>query len=529
MFNSPFENQKQPELKIVFVQDFFLSDLVGGAELSMDALHRSSPVPFGIVRSSQLTPELIETHRAAHWVFGNFSQLDPRLIHAFSVSNLSYSVFEHDYKFCRWRSVERHLIEGGEECHCELHPWGQLVERFYLSAKQVWFCSHRHLKRYTDRFPSLKTANCSVLSAVFGEEFFHKISPLISSLSSREKKGWLTLDSDSWIKGTEDAKRWLEQNGKSYSLIKGMAPDQVLEAMANAEGFVCLPRGADVSNRMVTEAKLLGCQVVTNENVQHVGESWLEYDQVNLLRWLYNRRSVFWRRTLDIIEGHDQLKMNLLVKFPTRGRPEKFFSVLDKYRDLSRSGRVRFVVTCDLDDETMNNEKVKACFAAYDNVEVHYGNSRTKIQAINADMAGQDFDICLLASDDMIPQREGYDVEIIDQMRLNYPDLDGVIWFSDGYQKKKLNTLVILGKKYYDRFNYLYHPDYVSFYSDNEFMQVAFILGKQTYVDDVIIKHEHPDNTKESIDMTYTVNNQHVLRDHNIFAARAQSMFGLQG
>ena len=270
--------------------------------MSMDALHRSAPVPFAVVRASQLTLELIETHRECHWVFGNFAHLNPALIDLFSNSNLSYSVFEHDYKFCRWRSVERHLTEGGEECRCESEPWGNLIERFYLRAKQVWFCSQRHMQRYFDRFPSLKAANCEVLSAVFGEEFFTKIVPLIQSLSSRKKTGWLTLDSDSWIKGTDDAKAWLEENGKSYSLIKGLTPDQVLEAMANSEGFVCLPRGADVSNRMVTEAKLLGCQVVSNENVQHVGEEWLEHPDVNFtLRWLYDRRNVFWTRTLELI------------------------------------------------------------------------------------------------------------------------------------------------------------------------------------------------------------------------------------
>jgi hypothetical protein len=303
MFSSPFTEPKKPEFKIIFVQDFFLSDLVGGAELSMDALHRSSPVQFAIVRSSQLTRELVETHQNSHWVFGNFAHLNPALIALFSNSVFSYSVFEHDYKFCRWRSVERHLTEGHEECHCESEPWGKLIEAFYLNAKQVWFCSQRHMQRYFDRFPSLKTANCEVLSAVFGEDFFHKIVPLVQSLPSRKKTGWLTLDSDSWIKGTDDAKRWLEDNGKSYSLIKGLSPDQVLEKMADSEGFVCLPRGADVSNRMVTEAKLLGCQVVSNENVQHVGEEWLEHPDVNFtLQWLYNRRSVFWNRTLELMK-----------------------------------------------------------------------------------------------------------------------------------------------------------------------------------------------------------------------------------
>ena len=528
MFSSPFTEPKQPEFKIIFVQDFMLSDLVGGAELSMDALHRSAPVPFAVVRSNQLTREMIETHASAHWVFGNFALLDPSLTYLFSVSKISYSVFEHDYKFCRWRSVERHLTEGKEECHCENDPWGQLIEKFYLNAKQVWFCSQKHMQRYFDRFPSLKQTNCSVLSAVFGDDFFQKVFPLIQSLPQRKKSGWLTLDSDSWIKGTDDAKRWLDDSGKSYKAIKGMTPDQVLEAMADAEGFVCLPRGADVSNRMVTESKLLGCQVVTNENVQHVGESWLEYDSINLLRWLHNRRSVFWQRTLDIVNGKETLGPRLLVKFPTRGRPEKFFEVLEKYRNMSRSGRVRFVVSCDLDDETMNNEAVRNRFKSYDNVEVYYGSSKTKVQAINADMLNQDFDICLLASDDMIPQKEGYDIEIIEKMTKNYPDMDGVVWFSDGYQEKKLNTLVVLGKKYYDRFGYLYHPDYVSFYCDNEFMQVAFMLGKQTYVDDVIIRHEHPDNTKDKIDMTYAVNNQHVMRDQVTFMNRSQTMFGMR-
>jgi hypothetical protein len=334
-----------------------------------------------------------------------------------------------------------------------------------------------------------------VLSAVFGDEFFNKIVPLIGTLSSRKKSGWLTLDSESWIKGTDDAKKWLEENNKSYSMIKGMTPDQVLEEMASAEGFVCMPKGADVSNRMVTEAKLLGCHVVSNDNVQHIGETWLNYEPINIIRWLHNRRAVFWQRTLDIMSGKVISDHCLLVKFPTRGRPDKFFSVLDRYRDLSRSKNIRFLVTCDLDDSSMNNEIVRKRFESYENVEVCYGTSKTKIEAVNADMKGQEFDICLLASDDMIPERVGYDLEIIKQMSINYPDHDGVIWFSDGYQKQKLNTLIVLGKKYYDRFGYLYHPDYVSFYCDNEFMQVAFALGKQTYIDDVIIRHEHPDNT----------------------------------
>jgi hypothetical protein len=77
-------------------------------------------------------------------------------------------------------------------------------------------------------------------------------------------------------------------------------------------------------------------------------------------------------------------------------------------------------------------------------------------------------------------------------MKEVYPDTDGVLWFFDGW-RKDLNTLCILGRKYYDRFGYVYHPEYKSFWSDAEFTDVATILNKQTFIDKVIIRHLHPD------------------------------------
>lgn len=297
IFDNPLDG-----CKVIFVEDFLLSDLVGGAELSMDALRKSSPVKHHVVRSREVSANLIKSNVDKHWVFGNFAMLDPQLIILTMQLGLSYTIFEHDYKVCRWRSIERHEIEGGEKCNCPNTQWGNLIQEFYSRAKQVWFCSNKHMERYFNLLPMMKRDNCSVLSAVFGEDFFKKIKPLIQSLTNRKKNGWIALDSDSWIKGTQDCVDWLNKNKKEFKLIKNLPPDDVLELMANSEGFVCLPRGADVSNRMVTEAKLLGCQVVHNENVQHATEDWLNHpDKDFTLNWLYNRRKVFWDRTLTLI------------------------------------------------------------------------------------------------------------------------------------------------------------------------------------------------------------------------------------
>jgi hypothetical protein len=194
----------------------------------------------------------------------------------------------------------------------------------------------------------------------------------------------------------------------------------------------------------------------------------------------------------------------LLIKFPTRQRKDKFFATLDKYVELLDDiSNTRFVITMDVDDTVMNTPDVIARLETYKNLTYNYGYSKTKIEACNADVPASGWDILLLASDDMIPQLKGYDTIIRKNMLEHYPDMDGVLWFSDGYQKEKLNTLCILGRAYYDRFGYIYYPAYETWYCDNEFMEVANIYGRQTYFDHVIIKHEHPDNAGYEYDELY--------------------------
>ena len=92
--------------------------------------------------------------------------------------------------------------------------------------------------------------------------------------------------------------------------------------------------------------------------------------------------------------------------------------------------------------------------------------------AINADIPTTAWDILVLISDDMIPEIKSFDQIIRSKMKEHYPDTDGVLWFFDGW-REDLNTLCILGRKYYDRFGYIYHPSYESFWSDAEFTEVG--------------------------------------------------------
>lgn len=222
--------------------------------------------------------------------------------------------------------------------------------------------------------------------------------------------------------------------------------------------------------------------------------------------------------------------MNLLIKLPTRERPEKFFKTLLKYQHLRSNENTKFLITLDENDSKMNQQTIRNSMSMWGNLVFVYGHSENKIHACNRDLNEYkgEWDIVLLASDDMIPQVEGYDQIIIDAMVKHFPDTDGVLHFNDGYTKEKLNTLCIVGRKYYERDNYLYNPEYISLWSDNEFQIVSETRGKSAYIDQVIIKHEHPMNTNTAkMDASYQRTLAFYEKDKATFERRKLNNFDL--
>lgn len=223
--------------------------------------------------------------------------------------------------------------------------------------------------------------------------------------------------------------------------------------------------------------------------------------------------------------------LKLLIKFPTRGRPEKFFQVLELYYQKAiNKEHLAFVISCDIDDPSMNNIQVrqkldefnKKCRLVY-----FFGHNKTKVQAINADMEKLNgWDILLLASDDMIPIMDGYDEKIRNDMYFYHRNMDGVLWYNDNGQDR-INTLCILGNRYYKRFNYIYNPEYISLWCDNEFTDVSVFLGKVYKSDEILVEHAHPVYQKAPFDALYARNESYFNIDKVTYEKRAAKNFDL--
>lgn len=221
--------------------------------------------------------------------------------------------------------------------------------------------------------------------------------------------------------------------------------------------------------------------------------------------------------------------MRLLVKIPSRERRSQFFNVLNRAQRMRVLKDTHFLITLDSNDPIMTSHEVRNTLKLWGNLSVHYGTSKSKIDAVNRDMdkAGE-WDVLLLLSDDMHVLESKYDKIICDAMAEHFPDTDGVLWFNDGFTKDKLNTLVIIGRKYYERFGFIYNPVYKSLFSDNEFTDISRMLGKVKYFDRVIIQHRHPMNVRGiQLDNLYRKNDSYFNQDKKTYFDRKERNFDL--
>lgn len=224
--------------------------------------------------------------------------------------------------------------------------------------------------------------------------------------------------------------------------------------------------------------------------------------------------------------------MKLVIKFPTRSRPEKFKKVLTDYITfLSGDNEVRFVVTCDEDDSTMNNPEMIAWLEEQkQNVDLDYffGDHKTKVEACNANMENETGDVLLVVSDDMFPASLNYDAIIADGFQRTFPNYDGAIKFSDGLREDQLMTLPCIGWKLYEAIGHIYHPDYTSVCCDNEQTRLCAMLGKLAVADICIAKHVWVPGSHENADELHQRNESFYEKDTKVLEERAKKQFDIE-
>lgn len=150
------------------------------------------------------------------------------------------------------------------------------------------------------------------------------------------------------------------------------------------------------------------------------------------------------------------------------------------------------------------------------------GEHRSAIHAINEAAKHATGDIIVVISDDF-DCPIGWDSLLIKALEGKE---DFCVKTKDGIQPV-LMTLPIMDRKYYERFGYVYHPDYIHMGCDVELTAVAMMTGKAIFLD-LVFPHNHYSTGKFVKDAISIRNDKSYRHGDQVLKEHLRTNFGIE-
>jgi hypothetical protein len=213
--------------------------------------------------------------------------------------------------------------------------------------------------------------------------------------------------------------------------------------------------------------------------------------------------------------------MLISIIHPSLGRPVQARKCYDHWmKEASLNHEIEWIIVLSKGDKSI--EEYYHTFADSSAIIVETKTSNM-VQATNEGAKLTAGELMILVSDDM------YAPAFWDERILHKYEMisgPGVLQVNDGITTLKL-TIPIMNRQAYAKLKYMYHPDYISMYADDDLRRTA--MKHQMYYNgtDILIEHRHYSNGKSAYDRTYATENSHKALKHGerLYYERAKLNF----
>lgn len=208
---------------------------------------------------------------------------------------------------------------------------------------------------------------------------------------------------------------------------------------------------------------------------------------------------------------------SISIIHPSRGRSEKSFNAIKLF--LHHSGgenNIEVIVSVDEDDPHLSHYKRSH------NGNVIVNKNRSAVDAINNAAKVSKGDILMVVSDDT-DSPVGWRSQLLNIIA---GKKDFILKTQDGIQKWII-TMPIMDRTYYNRFGYIYYPEYKHMFCDTELTMVADLTGRKI-TSNLLFPHkqysvtgEKPDEVNKRADATWN-------QGEKLFLERIKKNFDLK-
>ena len=259
---------------VVFLSDFFISDGIGGAELNDSVLLKGlSAKGYSItkIKTTELTDE--DVIKNDLFIVSNFIGLSER--HKNMLMIKKYIIYEHDHKYVSTRnpaSFPNFII-----------PQENLINvDFYKRAHAVVVLS-KICKDVIEKSLGINNV-ISIGCSLWSKEKLDYISEICTT---NKKNKYCIINSNNLIKGTREAISYCKKNNLDYELIGPLPEKELLKKMSEYEFFIFIPHVLETLSRVVVEAKMLNCKVLTNTKlIGAASEPWYGQSGKDLISFM---------------------------------------------------------------------------------------------------------------------------------------------------------------------------------------------------------------------------------------------------
>lgn len=229
--------------------------------------------------------------------------------------------------------------------------------------------------------------------------------------------------------------------------------------------------------------------------------------------------------------------MKISIIHPSRSRPQQAHATYKKWMSSAKnSSDIQYIVSIDSLDhewvEYINNFFYNNAWhtvpelgrqVLYDkNLFVVKEYNDSAIDAINTAVKECSGDLLIVVSDDFDCPFH-WDVALLEM--LNGKE-DFLVKTRDGIQKT-LITLPIMDRKYYNRFGYIYNPEYKHMFCDQEMTAVGHLLGRVIELP-ITFPHNHYTTNKTRKDHINEKNDATWNQGKEVFQRNMQNNFGIE-
>lgn len=212
--------------------------------------------------------------------------------------------------------------------------------------------------------------------------------------------------------------------------------------------------------------------------------------------------------------------MKISIIHPSRSRPQQAFETFTKWHNSADNIKdVEYVLSLDNEDNDLANYLglFNPCL-----ITLSLGDNNSAIEAINGATEYANGDLIIVISDDFYCP-EHWDTLLLNELQGKY---DFVVKTQDGIQPT-LITMPILDRTYYNRFGYVYHPDYKHLWCDCELTVVGHYLGR-VINSNLLFTHNHYTTGKSEKDAINDKNDLTHEQGQTIFNERLKINFGIE-